>query len=128
MKGILFSIMSLLIITGCSSETILKTGEQIDESTVKFNNEITNKEEIEKVKKILDQMEKTNIKDIPEDYPDTVLLIQNSDENYNELNISIWYNDNNTLIHTGMVDYKEGNFYKLENNQSDKLKEILKNN
>ncbi|MCC2249064.1 hypothetical protein JUJ52_03705 [Virgibacillus sp. AGTR] len=128
MKGILFSIMSLLIITGCSSETILKTGEQIDESTVKFNNEITNKEEIEKVKKILDQMEKTNIKDIPEDYPDTVLLIQNSDENYNELNISIWYNDNNTLIHTGMVDYKEENFYKLENNQSDKLKEILKNN
>lgn len=123
-----FLVFLLLLLSGCGSKVLL-IGEHISDDEIKFKEESKDAKKIQEIEEIfIAQEQLSGSIDIPEQYPDKVIVIKENKSSTSAMNASIWFlEDGSSLIYRGMASFDDkSKFYNLPKNKTENLKQIVK--
>lgn|SRR5690625_136204 len=117
-----------ILIGGCSTDgEELFTGKYVDEETIEFNeHKVTDQDQIDVVKEILDSGKELTKQEAPSSLPDLVVRIDHKDDSTMVLASSIWFNDDATAIYYRGFDHiGDKELYILSEDETERLKSNL---
>jgi hypothetical protein len=115
--------MLAAILAGCSAEQVLSVGKPFIENGVegvRFNTDIKDKEQIQQLRSLNDELTEEKSPGDPQRAADTAFVIKRPKEGVAEIFAYIWYKEDDTAI------LKEGeHFFLADKEQTGKLKKLL---